>query len=175
MGEIGGNQPIERYGKVLLVDDEPDLRQIVEQILSSNKLVVMTAENGRQALELLEQEKFDVVLCDVKMPEMTGIEFLEALCAKGNQTPVVFYSGFYEKEMLKKSMQLGAFDFLEKPISADKMLQVIDNAAEVGVLHRKIAFIRELKNYKLYDFIPDYEKRITQLRFLNYSSDNAIP
>jgi len=173
MSEILGIQPVEKYGKVLIVDDEPELREVVRQVLEAQRLNVTIAENGKQALQILEQEKFDVILSDVQMPEMDGMQFLESMCLKGNQTPLVFYSGFYEKDMLRKSMQLGAFDFLEKPIGAKKLLQVIDNAAEVGVLQRKISFIRDRKNYKLYDFIAEYEKRIAQLRLLNYSTNTT--
>ena len=172
MSNIPGIQPIGKYGKVLIVDDDPELLDVVRQVLESHKLIVSAAENGQQALEIVAQEKFDVILSDIKMPEMDGIQFLEALGSKSIPTPVVFYSGFFEKEMLQRAMQLGAFDFLGKPIGSKKMLQVIDNATEVGVLQRKVEFIRENKKEKLYDFIPEYENRITQLCLLNYLTES---
>lgn len=171
MNEILDVKFITKYGKVLIVDDEPDLRELVQEILESNHIKVSIAVNGAEALEFLSRDKFDMILSDVQMPEMSGIQFLEAVCLRGYHTPLVFYSGFYEPEMLRQSMQLGAFDFIAKPISAARLLSVVENAAEVGVLQRKIDYIKERKNPKLFDFILDYEKRITHLRLMNYSSD----
>jgi DNA-binding NtrC family response regulator len=170
MSDILDIKPIERYGKVLIVDDEPDLREMVQEILESKKIKVTVAENPIIALEILANEKFDMILSDVSMPEMTGIQFLEVVCQKGDFTPFVFYSGFYEKNMLRKSMQLGAFDFLEKPISPKKLIAVVENAAEVGVLQRKINFIKERKNVKLFDFIAEYEKKIAELKLINFNA-----
>ncbi len=170
MSEILDIKPIEKYGKVLVIDDEPDLREIVQDILKAHKINVVVANNGKQALEILNSENFDMILSDMQMPEMSGIEFLQSVCLKGDFTPVVFYSGFYEKDLLRKAMQLGAFDFLEKPLSAARLLAVVESAAEVGVLQRKINFIKERKSIKLFDFISEYEKRIAQLRLLNFSS-----
>jgi two-component system nitrogen regulation response regulator NtrX len=171
MNEILDVKYISKYGKVLIVDDEPDLRELVQEILESNHIKVVIAVNGNMALDFLAKEQFDMILCDVQMPEMSGIEFLETVCLRGHHTPLVFYSGYYEAETLRQAVQLGAFDFIAKPVSSEKLLTVVENAAEVGVLQRKISHIKERKNPKLFDFILDYEKRITQLRLMNYSSD----
>lgn len=173
MTDLTESKPIEKYGKVLILDDEEGLRELIKEILEASGIKVTTADNPKTALAILETENFDMILSDVQMPEMTGLQFLETISLQGNLTPLVFLSGFYEKDMLRKSMQLGAFDFLEKPISPIRLIKVVENAAEVGVLRRKINFIRDRKNVKLLDFIPEYEKRISQLRLANYNIDDS--
>jgi DNA-binding NtrC family response regulator len=154
----------------LIVDDEADLREIVRMMLENNNIEVVSAENGKEALGFAREEKFDVILSDINMPEMTGLEFLEAMSKTENQTLVVFYNGYFEPKLLHKCMALGVFDFLEKPIGTKQLLEVIGHAAEVGVLQRKIAFIHERNNEKLNDLIVEYEHQIARLSVRSYVS-----
>ena len=172
MSKTTGIQPIAKHGKVLIVDDEEDLRETVKLILESKGINVETAENGKAGLVALENEKFDMILSDLSMPIMTGLEFLENLRARNDSTPFVFYSAFYEKKLLDQAMRLEAFDFLAKPVTPDQLLLAVDNAALVGVLQRKIAYIQEQNNPTLSAFIAEYEGQITKLCLQNYLSDS---
>lgn len=171
MNEILDVKYIAKYNRVLIVDDESSALEVLRDLFVMNNINVTTATNGKEALEALSNEQFDMILSDVNMPKMNGIEFLESVSVLGVSTPLVFYSAHYDLDVLRKSIQLGAFDFLSKPLSFPKLMNVVENAVEVGVLQRKIHYIHEHKNPMLYDFINEYESRVKLLRLMNYSSE----
>jgi DNA-binding NtrC family response regulator len=103
-------------GRVLLVDDEPELRRLLHRTLSRAGFEVVDAENGRIALERARTTRFDVVISDVRMPCMGGMELLERLQLEEPGLPVVLISGSLELTDRIGAMALGAFDFLPKPI-----------------------------------------------------------
>jgi two-component system chemotaxis response regulator CheY len=98
-------------GRVLLVDDQPELRRLLRRSLIKAGHVVVEAANGRVAVGLAQQLRFDVVISDVTMPDMSGVELLEALRELDPDLPVVLTSGFPEA-----SASLEAFAYLEKPV-----------------------------------------------------------
>jgi DNA-binding NtrC family response regulator len=102
-------------GRVLLVDDEPELRRLLHRTLTRAGFDVVDAENGRVALEAARQERFDVVISDVRMPCMGGMELLERLQLEEPGLPVVLISGSLELTDRRGAVELGAFDFLAKP------------------------------------------------------------
>jgi DNA-binding NtrC family response regulator len=132
--------------KILVIDDERSIRNTLKDILEFEKHVVSLAENGRQGLEMLENETFDLIFSDIKMPEMDGIELLNALIEKGIDTPIVMISGHGNIETAVESIKKGAFDFIEKPIDLNRLLVTVRNAldkselvVETKTLKKKIA------------------------------------
>jgi DNA-binding NtrC family response regulator len=105
-----------QLGRVLLVDDEPELRRLLYRTLSRACFDVVAAENGRVALEAARRARFDVVISDVRMPCMGGLELLERLQLEEPTLPVVLISGSLELRDRPGAIALGAFDFLAKPI-----------------------------------------------------------
>ena len=79
--------------KILVIDDQKSIRNTLKEILEYEKNEVVLAENGPEGLELFDNEKFDIVLCDIKMPDMDGIEVLQKLMEKSGDTPVIMISG----------------------------------------------------------------------------------
>jgi serine/threonine-protein kinase len=108
-------------GKVLLVDDQPELRRLFQRTLTKAGHVVVSAENGRKAIELAVQGDFDVVISDVRMPDMGGVELLAALRADDPDLPVLLVSGSPDLETAMKAVELGAFEYLTKPVSFEKL------------------------------------------------------
>jgi len=109
-----------RY-RALLVDDEPLLRKVLARALSQVGFEVVEATNGQRALEHLEQGAFDLVVSDVRMPVMNGLELLEAVAARRPALPVVLMSGSDEVADRSSAIGLGAVDFLVKPFSTSEL------------------------------------------------------
>jgi UDP-3-O-acyl N-acetylglucosamine deacetylase len=115
---------------VLIVDDEAEIRSSVRGVLSDEGLRVLEAEDGRRALDLLRVERPELVLLDVWMPEIDGIELLRYLQDEPNPPQVIMISGHGNIETAVKATKLGAFDFIEKPFSIDGLLEVVNRALE---------------------------------------------
>jgi UDP-3-O-acyl N-acetylglucosamine deacetylase len=115
---------------VLVVDDEPEIRTSLHGILAEEGLRVLEAADGRQALALIQRERPDLVILDVWMPEMDGLELLQQLQDGSTPPAVVMISGHGNIETAVKATKLGAFDFIEKPFSLDGLLRVVNRALD---------------------------------------------
>jgi DNA-binding NtrC family response regulator len=116
--------PVVHGGRVLLVDDERMLRRVIRRGLVRAGFEVVEADNGVAALELLARERFDLVVSDVHMPLMDGVELLEALSTAQSAVPVVLISGSLEVQGKEDARRLGAFDFLKKPFALTELHQI---------------------------------------------------
>jgi len=124
--------------RVLVVDDEPDIRQTVRDILEDEGYIVDTAESAAAAREARRQQRPDVVLLDVWMPDLDGVSLLREWNERGGlPCPVIMISGHGTVETAVEATRLGAWDFIEKPISLAKLLLVISRALEAGRLKRE--------------------------------------
>ena len=120
---------------VLVVDDEGEIRASLRGVLSDEGLRVLEAEDGRQALDLVRSERPELVLLDVWMPEVDGIELLRSLQDEPDRPQVIMISGHGNIETAVQATKLGAFDFIEKPFSIDALLRVVNRALEHRALH----------------------------------------
>ena len=128
--------------KILIVDDERAIRNSLGEILSDEGYSVDTAENGAVAVEMAGKEHYDVVFCDIKMPEMDGIEVLERLQADGVDSAVIMISGHGDISTAVDCIKKGAFDFIQKPLDLNRILITIKNATD------KTALVKETKLLK---------------------------
>ena len=117
---------------VLVVDDEPAICELIRLLLTERDLQVTTATDSRFAQQLLEQERFDAVVCDARMPQPTGMELLALSRQRSPQTPFILISGNASISDAKEAIRNGAYDYLEKPFEADTLCRLIDQAASVG-------------------------------------------
>ena len=115
---------------VLVVDDEGEIRTSLRGVLSDEGLRVLEAADGRHALNLVRSERPELVLLDVWMPEVDGIELLRSLQEEPDRPQVIMISGHGNIESAVQATKLGAFDFIEKPFSIDALLQVVNRALE---------------------------------------------
>ncbi len=120
--------------RILIIDDEPSIRRALKEILEFEQFDVAEADNGRVGLEKATAETFDVIFCDIKMPEMDGVEVLENLVKQGVETPVIMISGHGNIETAVETIKNGAFDFIEKPLDLNRILVTVRNATERGSL-----------------------------------------
>jgi two-component system nitrogen regulation response regulator NtrX len=132
--------------KILVVDDERSIRNTLKDILEFEKHQVTLAENGKEGLELAENNFFDLIFSDIRMPEMDGVELLTALKEKEIEAPVVMISGHGTIDTAVDCIKKGAFDFIEKPVDLNRLLITIKNGldkstlvAETKTLKKKVA------------------------------------
>ena len=114
--------------RILLVDDDPQGLESARKILDYAGYQVVTATDGQQALERVRAEQFDVVVSDVRMPNLGGLEFLRALSLIGTQTPVILMTAFGQVEDAVWAMKMGAVDFLSKPFKRPTLLAALESA-----------------------------------------------
>jgi len=119
---------------ILVIDDERSIRNTLKEILEYEKFEVDLAENGPEALEKFATNKYDVVLCDIKMPEMDGIEVLEKIFELTSDVQVIMISGHGTVDTAVEAIKKGAYDFIEKPLDLNRMLITIRNAMDKSTL-----------------------------------------
>ncbi len=130
--------------KVLLVDDEPDFMEPLTNRLPLRKLSVLNATNGADALKLLDQEPVDVVVLDVKMPGMSGLEVIRHIKKAHPLVEVIMLTGHANLEVSIEGMELGAFDYLLKPAVIDELVYKIQDAYQKKSLQeKKISALKE--------------------------------
>src|ERR1035441_2305890 len=117
--------------KILVVDDEPSMRRILKANLRMDSHVCIEASNPAEAVKLLSEEDFDVVITDQKMPGGTGLDVLRAVHEGDPTTSVVFLTAVGTVELAVESMRQGAFDFLTKPFELDVMRATVDRKSVV--------------------------------------------
>ena len=120
--------------KILVVDDERAIRRALREILEFEEFEVDEAENGKQGLDKAKSENYDIIFCDIKMPEMDGMEVLDGLQKAKVDTPVIMISGHGNIETAVQAIKKGAFDFIEKPLDLNRILVTIRNANDKTVL-----------------------------------------
>jgi len=147
--------------RILVIDDERSIRSTLKEILEYEGYQMDEAPDGPTALELAAKEKYDVVLCDIKMPLMDGIEVLDKLLIM-NDTPVVMISGHGNIETAVDAIKRGAYDYIAKPLDLNRLLITIRNAMEKGSLIKETRVLKR-KVSKTYEMIGESEP-IQQIR-----------
>ena len=116
--------------KLLVVDDEANMRHMLGAMLSRSGYAVDQAENGEAALKAVSEKQFDFILCDVRMPEMDGMEFLERATAYIGDTTVIMMSAYGTVDLALQAMKAGAYDYISKPFKSDEVLLTLKKAEE---------------------------------------------
>jgi len=142
--------------RILVIDDERSIRNTLKDILEYEKYEVDLAEDGPKGLEKIKNGEFDVVLCDIKMPGMDGIEVLDKLSEISADLPVVMISGHGNIDTAVEAIKKGAFDFIEKPLDLNRLLITIRNAMDKSVLVTETKILKK-KVSKKFDIIGQSE------------------
>ena len=139
--------------KILIIEDEAAIRRVLTKILSeeNDTYIVEDAEDGIQGLEKIKNNDYDLVLCDIKMPKMDGVEVLEAVKKIKPEIPMVMISGHGDMETAIQTMRLGAFDYISKPPDLNRLLNTVRNALDKKqlVVENKILKKKVSKNYEI--------------------------
>jgi two-component system nitrogen regulation response regulator NtrX len=121
----------------LVVDDEKNIRETLKDVLEDEGYAVHLAENGHAAFELLDRHPVDVILLDLWLPEIGGMDVLKILKERYDHLPVIIISGHGNIDTAVKATKIGAFDFIEKPLSIERILNVIDHAVKMSDLRQE--------------------------------------
>lgn len=128
--------------RILVVDDEEVVRLSHVRTLSGDLWNVEVVRNGRDALQMMGQQPFDVVLLDLRMPEMDGLTVLKTIKAQWPESEVIIITGYPAVETAKQAVTLGAYDYLAKPVDPDEVLSATSSA----MLHKRWALRRDQPN-----------------------------
>ena len=139
--------------KILIIEDEAAIRRVLTKILSeeNDSYLVEDAEDGLAGLEKIKNNDYDLVLCDIKMPKMDGVEVLEAVKKLKPEIPMVMISGHGDMETAIQTMRLGAFDYISKPPDLNRLLNTVRNALDKKqlVVENKILKNKVSKSYEM--------------------------
>ncbi len=130
--------------KILIVDDEPDMLKLLSMILrEKTPYEITTTNNPIEAVELVKKEKFDIVISDLKMPGLDGIEIIDAVKKVDEDTPVIIVTAYGTVESATEAMQKGGFDFITKPFRKEHILFTIDKAIKWLHMQRENRMLKE--------------------------------
>ncbi|GAA4237691.1 sigma-54 dependent transcriptional regulator [Postechiella marina] len=139
--------------KILIIEDEAAIRRVLVKILSeeNDTYQVEEAEDGLSGIDKIKKEDYDLVLCDIKMPKMDGVEVLEATRKLKPETPIVMISGHGDLDTAVNTMRLGAFDYISKPPDLNRLLNTVRNALDRKelVVENKILKKKVSKKYEM--------------------------
>jgi two-component system, NtrC family, nitrogen regulation response regulator NtrX len=132
--------------RILIIDDEKSIRRTLREILEYENFKVEEAGDGLEGLTLVQKEKFDIILCDIKMPKMDGMEALDKFMDANVDAPIIMISGHGNIETAVEAVKKGAYDFIQKPLDLNRLLVTIRNAldksnlvSETKTLRKKIS------------------------------------
>ncbi|HPF33183.1 MAG TPA: sigma-54 dependent transcriptional regulator [Candidatus Sabulitectum sp.] len=155
---------------VLVVDDDVAVTNYFMVFLMQTERFEPTVVNdSRQVEDIISREKFDVMMLDLDMPNVSGMDILEMMRGKGISIPVVILTGANDVDLAVRSMKRGAFDYLTKPVDDDQLLEVLDNAIEHGAMSEKIDELAEtlshdeLRNREAFDHLPTRNQDMIRL------------
>jgi two-component system nitrogen regulation response regulator NtrX len=161
---------------ILIIDDEPGIRHTLASILEDEKYKVFTAEDAVAGIEILNNELIDLVFLDVLLPKLGGIEALEKIKKEWQMIEIVMISGHANIDMAVRAVKLGAFDFLEKPLSLDKILTICRNALAIRKLRKENKNLKRISGINSEEIIgtSDAIKKIREIISQAAESDARI-
>jgi DNA-binding NtrC family response regulator len=118
------------YCRVLIIEDDESARTRLEREIKKEGFVVLSAENGRIGVEILEKEHPEIILSDLKMPEMSGMEVLKKVKEISPATQFILMSSYGDMDTVIEALRLGAFDYIKKPIDLDLLTQILSKARD---------------------------------------------
>ncbi|MCK5169307.1 MAG: sigma-54-dependent Fis family transcriptional regulator, partial [Bacteroidales bacterium] len=142
--------------KILVIDDEKSIRDTLKEILEYEDHQVDIAADGEEGLEQFKNNKYDIVLLDIKMPKKDGIEVLEDIFGVATDVPVIMISGHGNIDTAVESIKKGAYDFIEKPLDLNRLLVTIRNAMDRSSLIKETKTLKR-KVTKTYDIVGESE------------------
>jgi len=164
--------------RLLIVDDNAEIREIVQEYLSDNDCMVEGVSNGKEALEKYNTNPYDIIVTDLKMPELSGIELIKLIKQKTDITEFIIITGYASVDTAIEAVKIGAFDYIVKPFRMEELKVAIKNAKEKIILKRaneellgKIkTFYSEIERYRQNDKDVPELKNVEKV----YDTENLV-
>ena len=145
-------------GKILIIDDERSIRRALKEILEFEEFEVHEAENGKEGMDKINSASYDIIFCDIKMPQMDGMEVLEEIHKLKIEVPVIMISGHGNIDTAVEAIKKGAFDFIEKPLDLNRILVTVRNASDrVSLVQQTQTLKSTVKRFKGSSIIGETE------------------
>jgi len=146
--------------RILIIDDEENFRHMLSVILRKEKYDVETASNGEEGLQKVTDSAFDQILCDIRMPQMDGLEFLKEVQKTGANVTIIMMSAYGTVDTAIEAMKLGAYDYISKPFKPDEIILTLKKAEERERLRRENEFLRKeiKKEFSFENIVSKNEK-----------------
>ena len=155
--------------KILVVDDERAIRNSLKEILGDEGHDVDVAEDGATALAMVDKEKYDAIFCDIKMPNMDGIEVLDKMVGNGIDSAIIMISGHGDIDTAVECMKKGAFDFIQKPLDLNRILITLKNATD------RVSLVKENKILKKKVYGADMIGESEPMKHIREMIDKVAP
>ncbi|MCK6599353.1 MAG: response regulator [Bdellovibrionaceae bacterium] len=164
-----------KYGSALIIDDEADIVEGLSEALSEMFDNVSKAQNGEEALDLVSNKDFDLIISDIMMPRLKGDDFLRKLRMKGVHTPIIFITGNGNKENLLSAIRLGAVEFIEKPFDIDYFISVVSRTMDFVKEKRELEKLQASKEGAAADktIVESQKKAVGIIQVANYIKSRA--
>ena len=145
--------------KILIIDDERPIRSTLKEILEFEMFQVDDAEDGKAGFDLIKKNKYKLILCDIKMPKMDGMEVLEKSISEGIDIPFIMISGHGNVETAVEAIKKGAYDFIQKPLDLNRILVTLRNALDrENIVKENVTLKRKVSKGKVTDIIGESEQ-----------------
>ncbi|WP_415063032.1 response regulator [Bdellovibrio sp.] len=129
--------PTPKKGRLLIIDDESELREVLIALLETSASLIQEAANGVEGIELLKTQQFDAVLSDEKMPKKSGMDVLKWMRENGINTPFIIHTGYGQKDIVYDAQRLGVYAFVSKPWDERALIRTIEEALRCGMEQQK--------------------------------------
>ena len=126
-------------GRILIIDDDPFFLRVLSRILGGENFQVRTAEGAVDARRILQENSFDVVICDLRLPDGDGLGVLQEIRQAGSTVPVVILTAYGEVDSYLEAMNAGAAEYLNKPVNSDELIALVRNCLTRHLATRKVA------------------------------------
>ena len=129
--------------KILIIDDNESVRYTLESVLEEAGFKTSAVEDGLKAIEEVKSKSYDLIICDMKLPKMDGMQILEEMMKITPETPLIFLTAFGDIKNAVEAMRKGAFDYITKPFDNEDMIITIRKALELKYLHQELRILRK--------------------------------
>ena len=147
---------------ILVIDDDPNMRDLLTELLTDSQRLILQAASAQRGLEIVKSGNVDLILTDIHMPDMTGIEFIQAARESGVSAPIITITAYASTETAIQALRAGAYDYLSKPFAHEELMKIVENTLQAQHLFQEVTYLRGQldKQYQLENIIgqcPDMQ------------------
>jgi two-component system response regulator AtoC len=163
--------------KILVIDDEENMRHFLTSLLTKEGYEVSLAADGLEGLQHIEEQIFDIILCDIRMPRMDGLEFLKNLQSKNSSATIITMSAYGTIDLAIETMQLGAYDYISKPFKPPEIILTLKKAEERERLRRENLILRQEveQKYNFHNIIGKSPQIVSLCETIKKAAQHKIP